>query len=144
LRLTTFFALISMATGMVSLDNAAAHIAAATGVPVAALFGPGSAPLSRPYAAKARAVYLEDVPCRLCNPRCTQPWNLYAGFARGFGRPGPESATHYLKVSPVDANAEIHPVPRSAPRQGAARALDRASRDTHDAIAAVRAHFAAA
>jgi lipopolysaccharide heptosyltransferase II len=74
--LELLFALISMATGMVSLDSSAAHIAAATGVPVAALFGPGSAPLSRPYAAKARAVYLEDVPCRLCNPRCTQPRNF--------------------------------------------------------------------
>jgi hypothetical protein len=40
---------------------------------------------------------------------------LHAGFASGFGRAGSASAPHYLKVSPVDANAEINPIPRSAP-----------------------------
>ena len=74
--LELFFGLISMAEGMVCLDSAAGHVAAATGVPVVALFGPGEPSLSRPYAAKAQAVYLEDVPCRLCNPHCTQPRNF--------------------------------------------------------------------
>lgn len=74
--LELFFALTSMAQGVVCLDSAAAHVAAATGTPVVALFGPGEPSLSRPYAAKARAVYLDEVPCRLCNPRCTQPRNF--------------------------------------------------------------------
>jgi lipopolysaccharide heptosyltransferase II len=74
--LELFFGLISKAEGMVCLDSAAGHAAAATGIPVVALFGPGEPSLSRPYAANARAVYLEDVPCRLCNPRCTQPRNF--------------------------------------------------------------------
>jgi heptosyltransferase II len=74
--LQLFFALTSMAHGMVSLDSAAAHVAAATSVPVVALFGPRPAPLSRPYATMARAVYLEDVPCRPCSRWCTQPRNF--------------------------------------------------------------------
>jgi ADP-heptose:LPS heptosyltransferase len=71
-----FFALTSMAKGMVSLDSAAAHVAAAAGTPVAALFGPRPASLSRPYAATARAIYLEDGPCRPCSRWCTQPRNF--------------------------------------------------------------------
>ena len=74
--LPLFFALISMAKGMVSLDSAAAHAAAATGVPVVSLHGPRPASLSRPYAAAARAVYLEDVPCRPCSRWCTQSRNF--------------------------------------------------------------------
>jgi ADP-heptose:LPS heptosyltransferase len=74
--LQLFFALASMAHGMVSLDSAAAHVAAATGIPVVALYGPRPASLSRPYAATARAVYLEDVPCRPCGRWCTQPRNF--------------------------------------------------------------------
>jgi heptosyltransferase II len=74
--LELFFALVSMARGMVCLDSAAAHVAAATGVPVVALFGPGPASLARPYADNARAVYLEDVPCRPCAFRCTQARNF--------------------------------------------------------------------
>jgi lipopolysaccharide heptosyltransferase II len=74
--LQLFFALTSMAQGMVSLDSAAAHVAAATGIPVVALYGPRPASLSRPYAATARAVYLEEVPCRPCGRWCTQPRNF--------------------------------------------------------------------
>jgi heptosyltransferase II len=74
--LQLFFALTSMAQGMVSLDSAAAHVAAAAGVPVVALYGPRPASLSRPYSKMARAVYLEDVPCRPCGRWCTQPRNF--------------------------------------------------------------------
>jgi heptosyltransferase II len=74
--LQLFFALTSMAQCMVSLDSVAAHVAAATGIPVVALFGPRPASLSRPYAATARAVYLENVPCRPCARWCTQPRNF--------------------------------------------------------------------
>jgi len=69
---------------------------------------------------------------------------LYAGFARGFGRAGRASTSHCLKVSPVDVNAEINPIPHSVPRHSAATVLDRAKREATDAIPAVRAHFAAA
>ena len=74
--LELFFALTAMAQAMVALDSAAAHVAAATGIPVVALFGPQSASLTRPYAAQTRAVYLEDVPCRPCALRCTQARNF--------------------------------------------------------------------
>jgi len=74
--LPLFFALTSMAKGMVSLDSASAHAAAAAGVPVVSLHGPRPASLSRPYAAEARAVYLEDVPCRPCSRQCTQLRNF--------------------------------------------------------------------
>ena len=54
------------------------------------------------------------------------------------------SAPHHLKVSPVHANAEISPIPRSLPPQSAASALDRAKLEAADAVPPVRAHFAAA
>jgi hypothetical protein len=43
-----------------------------------------------------------------------------------------------------DANAQISPIPRIVPPQGAARTLDRAKPEAADAIPAVRAHLAAA
>jgi lipopolysaccharide heptosyltransferase II len=74
--LQLFFALTSMAQGMVCLDSAAAHVAAATMTPVVALYGPRPASLARPYASRARTVFLEEVPCRPCSRWCTQPRNF--------------------------------------------------------------------
>jgi ADP-heptose:LPS heptosyltransferase len=74
--LPMFFSLTSLARGVISLDSAAAHIAAATGVPVVALLGPSPASLAGPYGPQSRSVYLEDVPCRPCLTHCTQPRNF--------------------------------------------------------------------
>jgi heptosyltransferase-2/heptosyltransferase-3 len=74
--LELFFALTSMARAMVCLDSGAAHVAAAAGTPVVVLHGPRPASLSGAYAAAARPVYLEDVPCRPCGRWCTQPRNF--------------------------------------------------------------------
>jgi hypothetical protein len=49
-----------------------------------------------------------------------------------------------LKVSPVDANAEISAITRIVPPPTAAGALDLAKPEAAEAIPAVRAHLAAA
>ena len=74
--LPMFFSLTSLSRGVISLDSAAAHLGVAAGVPVVALLGPRPASLSKPYGVSARAVYIEDVPCRPCDRRCTQPRNF--------------------------------------------------------------------
>lgn len=74
--LPMFLSLLSLARGVVCLDSVAAHAAAATKVPVVALLGPSPAWFSQPYSPRARAVYLDDVPCRPCLRRCTQPRNF--------------------------------------------------------------------
>jgi ADP-heptose:LPS heptosyltransferase len=61
---------------MISVDSAAAHVAAATNVPVVSVHGPSPASFSRPYSTKSRAVELENVPCRPCLRACTQPRNF--------------------------------------------------------------------
>jgi ADP-heptose:LPS heptosyltransferase len=74
--LPLFFSLTSLARGMVSLDSAAAHVAAATNTPIVALLGPSPAWFSGPYSPVARSVYLDNVPCRPCLKACIQARNF--------------------------------------------------------------------
>jgi ADP-heptose:LPS heptosyltransferase len=76
LPLAMFFSVLSLARGLVCLDSAASHIAAAVGIPVVSLLGTAPAELVRPYTPRGRAVYLTDVPCRPCFRECTQPRNF--------------------------------------------------------------------
>lgn len=58
-------ALLSKAAAMITNDSGPMHIAAALGVPVAAIFGPTSAIRTGPYGAGHR-VLTASVPCRPC------------------------------------------------------------------------------
>jgi ADP-heptose:LPS heptosyltransferase len=73
--LELFFALTSLAKGMICLDSMASHLAAATTVPVVSLRGSTPAELSRPYSSRSREVYIENMPCRPCFKVCTQKQN---------------------------------------------------------------------
>ena len=69
-------ALLESATLLVTNDSGPMHIAAATGTPVIALFGPTSAVRTGPYGAQHR-VLTSDVPCRPCFSRvCRNPAQL--------------------------------------------------------------------
>lgn len=57
-------------------DSGPAHIAAAVGVPTLTIFGPQLAAWYRPYGDGHRVVQLEEVACRPCFDRCTQPANF--------------------------------------------------------------------
>ncbi|MBH0181271.1 MAG: glycosyltransferase family 9 protein [Nitrospira sp.] len=61
-------ALLSKASAMITNDSGPMHIAAALGVPVAAIFGPTSAIRTGPYGAGHR-VLTASVPCRPCFSR---------------------------------------------------------------------------
>lgn len=76
LPLPMFFSVLSLSRGLVCLDSAASHVAAAVGIPVVSLLGTTPASLVRPYTPRGRAVFLENVPCRPCFRECTQPRNF--------------------------------------------------------------------
>lgn len=57
-------------------DSGPAHIAAAVGVDTVTIFGPQVATWYRPYGEHHRVVQIDDVPCRPCFDRCTQPENF--------------------------------------------------------------------
>jgi ADP-heptose:LPS heptosyltransferase len=61
-------ALLSKAAVMITNDSGPMHIAAALGVPVAAIFGPTSAVRTGPYGAGHR-VLTASIPCRPCFSR---------------------------------------------------------------------------
>jgi hypothetical protein len=100
--------------------------------------------LARLDAAQAQAVYLEHVPRRPCPLRGTQLRNFCAqDLPVALVAQALQQAPYYLKISRVDANAEISPIPRivTPPSAGA---FDRAKSEAAEATKAVRAHPAAA
>jgi len=100
--------------------------------------------LARPDAAQAQAVYLEHVPCRPCALRSTRPRSFCVqDLPVALVAQALQQAPYYLKISRVDANAEISPIPRIVTPQSAG-AFDRAKLEAAEAIKAVRAHLAAA
>lgn len=54
-------------------DSGVMHLAAATGTPCVAVFGPGSLDVFRPHGPGHRVVCLEPMPCRPCWDNCHQP-----------------------------------------------------------------------
>ncbi|MDP8957921.1 MAG: glycosyltransferase family 9 protein [Actinomycetota bacterium] len=67
MRLGALAALHQRACLVVATDSGAAHLAAAVGTPVVALFGPGDPALARPWCPPARARLVRiDLPCSPC------------------------------------------------------------------------------
>lgn len=57
-------------------DSGPAHVAAAVGADTVTIFGPQVAAWYRPYGEHHRVVQIDNVPCRACFDRCTQPENF--------------------------------------------------------------------
>jgi heptosyltransferase II len=61
---------LSLCDLVICSDSGLMHIAAALGVPVVALFGPGQSQWFGPRGAASRIVQIDDMPCRPCFDAC--------------------------------------------------------------------------